>query len=407
MQGLVKFDKYGHQYSSAMQGLCLTMCIIWGGIYFLSHNLWNALFSLSTVQVSAMLLMIWTTSVFNFWAAEQRADYKYMKLVIVTIVIAILKPFVSVLFVLHTEDKVTARILGLAVVELFIYIWLFLAQMSRGKKFFSWKIWRYALLFNIPLIPHYLSGAVLNTADRIMIEKMVGVSEAGIYTLAYSVSLIMTVFNTSLLQTIEPWLYNKIKLHDVSNISNVAYPAFIAIASVNIILIACAPEIVAVFAPKEYYDAIWIIPPVAASSYFMFAYTFFATFEFYYEKTYLITLATTAGAVLKIFLNYIFIDMFGYYAAGYTTLLCFMVYATLHYSFMKMICRQYMGNIQIYNTKKLLLITSAFMACSLLFLYTYKSFIFRYSCIAILVVGLFMFRNKVFDVIRTFISIRQ
>lgn len=406
MQGLVKFDTCSQQYSSAMQGLCLTLCIIWSVIYFLSCDFWNSLFSLSTVQVSAMLLMIWTSSVFNFWAAEQRVDYKYVKLAIITIVIAILKPLVGVLLVLHARDKVTARILGLAAVELVVYIWLFLAQMSRGKKFFSWEIWKYALLFNIPLIPHYLSGAVLSAADRIMIEKMVGASEAGIYTLAYSVSLIMTVFNTSLLQTMQPWLYKKIKSHDIENIPHVAYPAFIAIAGVNVILIACAPEIVAIFAPQKYYDAIWIIPPVAVSSYFMFAYTFFATFEFYYEKTYLITLATTAGAVLKIILNYIFINIFGYYVAGYTTLLCFMVYTTLHYIFMKLICSQYMGDIQIYSTKRLLLITSVFIICGFLFLCTYKSLILRYSCVAILGVCLFTFRNKVFGAIRNLISIR-
>ena len=51
-----------------------------------------------------------------------------------------------------------------------------------------------AEMFNLPLVPHYLSGAILNTADRIMIEKMVGASAAGIYSLAYSVSLIMIGF---------------------------------------------------------------------------------------------------------------------------------------------------------------------------------------------------------------------
>lgn len=407
MQGLVKFETYGRKYSSAMQGLCLTMCIVWSVIYFFFDGFWNDFFSLSTVQVTAMLLTIWTSSVFNFWATEQRINYKYLKLIIITIVIAVFKPLVGIFLVLHAEDKVTARILGLAAVEFVVYIWLFLAQMWRGKQFFSWKIWKYALLFNIPLVPHYLSGAILNAADRIMIEKIVGVEEAGVYTLAYSVSLIMTIFNTSLLQTIEPWLYKKIKSHDVNDIARVAYPAFIAIASVNIMLIACAPEIIAIFAPKEYHDAIWIIPPVAVSSYFMFAYAFFAAFEFYYEKTYLITLATTVGAIFKIFLNYILIDMFGYYAAGYATLLCFMVYAALHYLFMKIICKKYMENAQVYSTRKLLLITFVFMFFSFLFLCTYKSVVVRYSCVLMFGIGLFIYRSKILDIIKNLRSVKQ
>ena len=50
------------------------------------------------------------------------------------------------------------------------------------------------------------------------------------------------------------------------------------------------------FAPESYIDAIWVIPPIAMSVYFMFAYDLFAKFEFYYEKTKLISFATVMGA---------------------------------------------------------------------------------------------------------------
>ena len=65
--------------------------------------------------------------------------------------------------------------------------------------------------FNLPLIPHYLSQTILNSADRIMIERITDAEQAGIYSLAYSVSLVMTLFNTALMQTLSPWIYEKIK----------------------------------------------------------------------------------------------------------------------------------------------------------------------------------------------------
>lgn len=407
IQGLVKFDDRRRQYSSAMQGLCLTLVCVWGVAYFLFRDFWNGLFSLTTVQMTAMLVMVWTSSVFNFWAVEQRVDYKYMRLVAVTLLTAAAQPTLGVFLVIHAEDKVTARILGLAVVELAVYTWLFFAQMLRGRQFFSPQIWKYAVLFNLPLIPHYLSGSILNTADRIMIEKMVGASEAGIYSLAYSASLVMTLFNTAMLKAIEPWLYQKIKIRDVSNISRAAYPAFIIIAGMNAALMACAPEVVALFAPAEYYDAIWIIPPVSMSSYFMFSYTFFAVFEFYYEKTHLLSLATLVGAVLKLALNYIFIDIFGYYAAGYTTLLCFMVYAAMHYIFMKKICRDYLDGTQAYSTKTLLIITSFFMAFGFAILFTYKTPVLRYSCIATLVLAVIIKRVYLIDTVKSLINMKK
>ena len=61
----------------------------------------------------------------------------YFKLVVLTLLISIAKTVVGIIFVIHAEDKVTARILGLALVELIGYSGLFVSQMVRGKKFFS------------------------------------------------------------------------------------------------------------------------------------------------------------------------------------------------------------------------------------------------------------------------------
>lgn len=75
---------------------------------------------------------------------------------------------------------------------------------------------------------------------------MVGDDVAGVYSLAYSISLLMTMFNTALLQTLEPWMYKKIKYKQTQDISRITYPALIIIAVVNLILIAFAPEVVSI-----------------------------------------------------------------------------------------------------------------------------------------------------------------
>lgn len=381
MQGLVKFGEEKNKYSSSLQGLCLTLVSIWTVIYLLFHDFWNGFFTLTTVQMLAMLIMIWTTAAFGFWSGEQRVEQRYRGLVAVTVIVSVAKPVIGIIFVLHAEDKVTARILGLALVEIIAYTGMFFKQMRQGKCFFSRRFWKYALMFNLPLIPHYLSMSVLSSADRIMISRMVGDAEAGIYNLAYSVSLIMTMFNTALLRTIEPWLYKKIKAKRLDRIAGIAYPTFIVIAAVNIILIAFAPEVVAIFAPRSYYDAIWVIPPVAMSVYFTYAYSFFATIEFYYEKTGYVAAASTIGALLNVVLNALFIPIFGYYAAGYTTLFCYILYALFHYLFSRKICKDYFDNKQAYDIGILLLITAVFMASGFLLLLTYRLVWVRYSLI--------------------------
>lgn len=406
-QGLIKYDNERPVFSSSLQGLTTILVLIWTLIYLLFQPFWNKLLGLTSIQMIAMLLMIWATAIFGFWANEQRVAYTYRTLVVVTIIVSLAKPIIGILLVLHAEDKVTARILGLLLVECLGYFWMYIYQMKRGKVFFSKKFWLYALGFNIPLIPHYLSQTVLNSADRIMIQRMVGESEAGIYSLAYSLSQIMVLFNTALSQTISPWMYQKIKDNKEKDIAPVAYITLVIISCVNLGLILLAPEAVRIFAPNSYYDAIWVIPPVAMSVYFLFCYDLFSKFAFYYEKTKFIMAASIAGAVLNIVLNYIFIKLFGYIAAGYTTLVCYLVYSLIHYYFMKKVCDQFCDGEYPYDTKVILTITLPFMALGFIFLSLYKMPMARYGIITLFIVVLIIFRKRVIENIKNIINLRN
>jgi len=407
VQGLVKFEDRKRQFASAMQGLELTLCACWTVIYLLFHNFWNRLLKLNTPLMLSMIAIIWTSAVFQFWAVEQRVELKYRNLVILTTIASIGRPLIGIILILCSENKVLAMVLGMVIADVAAYAWLFFVQMRRGGVFYSASTWKYALMFNLPLLPHYLSMSVLTGSDRIMISNMVGSSEAGIYNLAHGVSFIMTLFNTALMQTIEPWLYRKIKEKRISDISAVAYPTFMLIAAVNLFLIILAPEIVAIFAPPAYYEAIWVIPPLAMSVYFMFAYCFFAVFEFYYEKTQLVMIATTTSAVLNIILNYFFIQIFGYKAAGYTTLTCYIIYAGFHYLFMRKICNEFLEGVQPYKLKYLLGITGVFLLCGFMFLLTYSHPVIRYTILVVLIVAAIIMRKTIIGFVKKMLSLKK
>jgi O-antigen/teichoic acid export membrane protein len=406
-QGLIKFNKQRKIFSSSLEGLTFTLVCIWTVIYLIFHSFWNNLFSLTTVQMLAMLCMIWTSSVFNFWSTEQRVHYRYKKLVFITLLVSFAKPIVGIILVTHAEDKVTARILGLALVELVGYSWCFIYQMKRGKKFYSKQFWKYALGYNLPLVPHYLSQVVLNNSDRIMINSMVGDSAAGIYSLAYSLAMIMTMFNTALTQTLTPWMYQKIKDKDIKALAPIAYLSLAIVAAVNLLLIMLAPEAVRIFAPKEYYEAIYCIPPVAMGVLFLYSYDLFAKFAFYYEKTKLIMGASIVGAVLNIILNYFGIKWFGYVAAAYTTLICYILYCVFHYIVMTRICNDYLDGVKPYNTKFLILFSLIFLASGFAMLFTYDYPIIRYSIIAVAVIVMIVKRNKIKESFSKILALRK
>ncbi len=407
VQGLVKNDHDKARYTSSLQGLCTVLCTAWLIIYLVAHEFFNKLLGLTTVQMLAMLIMIWSTGVFRFWTAEQKNEYKYRTLVIITIIVSILKPLVGVILVVNSEDKVTARILGLALVELAGYSWLFVLHMYKGKQFFSKKYWKHALAFNIPLIPHYLSQTVLNSSDRIMIKKLTGPSEAGIYTVAYSIASIMVIFNQALISTIQPWMYQKIKANRYKDIASVVYAVLAAIAVIDLALIALAPEVIAVFAPASYKKAIWVIPSVTMGVFFLFAYHMFATVSFYFEKTKFVMVASSVAAILNIILNYIFIPRFGFLAAGYTTLVCYLVYTSCHYFLMAKVCDKELNGDRVYDMRIISLIFISFMVTGFVMMATYNYTIIRYSLILLGLVAMFIKRKTIIGFIARLMSLKK
>lgn len=398
--GIVKFREEEAVFTSSLQGLNLVLCAAWTVVYLLFRDFWNSLLSLTTVQVLAILVMVWATAAFRFWMTTQRNRFKYRALVVVTLIVSVLKPLVGILLVLHSEDKVTARLLGLTLVEVAAYTGFFVVQLKRGKVFFSGKYWKYAVLFNLPLLPHYLSGTILSSSDRIMIERMVGASAAGLYTLAYSVSLIMKMVNDSLNKTMSPYLYQKIREKDYGNMPKMVYPSLLVIAAANLVLIAFAPEIIRIFAPPKYMEAIYVIPPVAMSVYVQFLYLCFAPFEFYFEKRMWTTAGTALSAALNIILNLIFIRLCGYQAAGYTTLACYSVNSLMHYYFMRKVCREHLDDLKPYSVRILLGITLGFFAVGFLYIPTYSRPVIRYALTAVLFLLFMVFRKKIMPVFR-------
>ncbi len=394
-QAIVKFSSHKDKYSSGMQGLTLTIVVFWLIIYIAFRSFWQAVFELNTSQMLAMFVIMWANAVFGFWSAYQRVEYKYRALLIVTLFEAILQPLLSVALIKLSPDKLNGLVWAIAIATFISYSYLFVIQINKGRVFFDKNIWGYTLKLAIPLIPHYLSSVLLNSSDRIMIQKLVGEEAAGIYNLAYTVSICGTMINQAMLQTLQPWMFQKIKNKQFNEIKKLAYPALIAIAGVNLLIILFTPEIIKLFGPESYYEAIWVMPPITLSVFFMFMHNLFISFEFYYEKPFYVSAATIAGAIINIVLNYIFIQIFGYYAAGYTTLFCYVVFAIAHYCFMRKICREEIDDIRVYKLRILLIITIIFVALGFVIMVTYNYSYIRYSLVIIIILICFIMRKAI------------
>lgn len=406
LRGLIKYEDDQEEFTASLQSLYLVNCLLVFSVYLLFSPFFNRLFELPTAYVCLIFGDGLFQTAFHFWSARQRVKYRYRALVALTLLNAVLRPTLGVLAVLHCDDKVTARVVTMTLADAAVFGVLFVRMFAHRGRVFSTRYWRYALAYNLPLIPHYLSQIVLNSSDRIMISRMVDSGKAGVYSLAYSAAAILTIVNQSVLNSFNPWMYQSIRDGQYRKIGRVSCLLLLLIAGLNLGLMVCAPEIIAILAPPSYYEAVWVIPPVAMSVYFMFLYSLFANFEFYYEKTQYMMAASVLGAALNIVLNLIFIRRYGFLAAGYTTLACYICYCAAHWALMRHILKKELPGETVYDMRLLLAVSALFVLLGGASLLLYTRPLIRYAVIAALLPAVWLARKRLLGVWKLLASMK-
>lgn len=397
---IYKDDIAGYTASSLFQTAILTC--FFGIIYLLKVNFWTNFFGLSPFLMLMMFIELLTSPAYEFWASQARFEYKYQKVVAISFISSVMSIVLGVVAVVYTTRKVEARVVSDVFAKALVALPLLLLILWKGKKFFVKEYWKFNFNFNIPLIPHYLSNYALNQSDRVMIGKIIGNAEAAQYSVAYTISMMMTLVTTALNNAMTPYIYQSIDGGHEDDIKETLTSIFFLVAVLCIITMAFAPEIVLVFAGKNYMPAVYIIPPVAASVFFIFLYSMFSTIEYFYQKTVQIAIATVIAAVLNVGLNYIFINLYGYYAAGYVTLLSYIVLAFMHFIFYKIIVKDKFGkNKQLYDHRAILLCSVIVLIAMVIMIFTYKSVMIRYSLILVLIFISVWKRKQVMEILNS------
>lgn len=399
--GMIKFEGNQYKYMACSQGISMVATVVCFFIYIMFHDFWNDIFHLPTALMIIMFVQIFFTPPLQYWSGKQRFDYKYKMLILVTLAMSILGPIISIIAIKSSQYKVFAKIFSGVLVEGIVGIIFFIYIFYKGKNFYIKDYWSFILRFAIPLIPHYLAGTVLASSDRIIIDKLCGSSFTGIYSIGYTISLGLTIINTSINNSFIPWTFKKMKNKEYDQISPKSNAILIIIGLISITLITLTPELVKIIAPIEYYDAIWVIPPVAMSVLFMFMYNLFGNIEFYFEANKFITVASIIVAILNIMLNYLFIPVFGYIAAAYTTLISYILFSGFHYLFMRKLVKSKIGEIKIYNIKFIFMLVIIFMAFSAIIMCLYNYPIVRFLFILFLLLTAILKRDTILNIFKS------
>lgn len=396
---MIKYENRRDEYITAIQGICLLLTGIFFLLYFPFRNLWNRLFELPTLLVCLMVIEILFTNATNMWMGKNRFEFKYKKVVMLSFAMSSISPTLSYVLVINSVEKGYARIIGSALVNISIGFVIFVISTKRGRKLYDKEFWKYALEFNIPLIVYYLAQVIFNQSDRIMISHMTGTDNAAMYGVAYNLAMVLTFVLNAINGSYVPWVYAKIKNGDGEENKPVSIVLVLLISLMILCVIWYAPEIIIIMAGKQYAAAIYVVAPVSMSLLLLFYSQLFINVEFYYEENKMLVYASIGAAVLNIVLNYILIPVFGFVAAGYTTLVSYIVFALSNYYAMQMVLKNRNLPDNLYDYRKLLLLFLTFVFVGFLGVALYSWFILRMIITIFILVLIILNKNKFLDTI--------
>ena len=398
--GLIRYEDNKDGYTSSIMGLISVLTLIAAGVYFLLHKWIDRATGLSSFIMLLMFIQLMFNPPLMLWTNRERFDFRYRKPVAVTVVSTVLNLVVTVVAVLCTSHKAEARIIGTVFVQTLFGLIFALVLFAKGRTFYRKEYWSFALRFNLPLVFYYISQIVLNQSDRIMINYYQGSGKAAVYSVAYSAATLMLLVLSSVNGSFNPWMYKKLKAGRYRQVGRTASILCLLVGGATFAVSALAPDLVRILATEEYMEAIWIIAPVSASVFFIFLYMVFANVEMYYGENSGISVISIACSVLNIVLNMIFIPMYGYFAAGWTTLVSYMVLTLLHFILMKRACRRRKIPERVFQEKTLLLICIGVVILAFAAMGLYRMQYYRYAALALMLVMLFACWKKLAPVFR-------
>ena len=325
---------------------------------------------------------------------EKQINHEYKTVVVISFLSSFLSIITSIILILILKNHLYGRIIGhfipLIIISLVVYIWIIKDGVKITKKYS-----KYAIKVSLPLIVHLLAGYLLSSSDKIMITKMVSPEANALYSVAYNVSLLVSLLWTSLNNAWSPWAYKQMDEKRYGKLRKYSKPYFIGFLIIVYIAMIITPELLLFMGGRSYMEAKYVMPPVMVGYIFQFVYSLYVNIEFYYKKQKNIAIGTALACITNILLNYIFIPKYGYIAAAYTTLVGYIILYAVHCIFVKKL-----GVIGWYDNKFFLklLFASLVYICVCNFLYTAS--MLRYFVIGACVLSLlifYIFRKKVLD----------
>ncbi|NLJ70253.1 MAG: oligosaccharide flippase family protein [Clostridiaceae bacterium] len=236
-----------------------------------------------------------------------------------------------VIFNLSTYSLIISTFLS-HLVQLILYIVILKESPSRNK--IDNKLRKAMLKFAIPLVPTVVSAWALSMSDRFIIKMYLGEEAVGIYGIAARFAAVLAIISGSVHTAYSAFAFNKKDDADAKiQFKRVLNGFFFILLVICFTVSLFGKQIIILMTNKAYYSAFYILPGVLFGQLSYAVNTITGYGISFAKKTVYSLIATTAGALTSIVLNFLLIPRFGLVASGHVNFISYLIMCILAYYF--------------------------------------------------------------------------
>lgn len=318
-------DSIGNIFNLLILTTFIAFCIIYIFSEFIYTKI-NLPITWMYVAVIVALMQVLTGINLTIWRSEQRAK----PFALYEISITMLNVIISILLVVILLYGWEGRVIGTSSAAIIFGMLSIYIIYKRDYLNFNFNIYHLKdiLKFGIPLIPHNLALWMRSGIDIFLITTILGLSQTGVYTVAFQLSSIISMLVFSFHNAYSPHVYQK--LRNITYLEKLKIVRFTYLYFVCIILLVFLLNLIfeitlPYLVSDSFYGADEFIFNISLSFAFQGMYLMVGLFIFYVKKTHLLSYVTISTSILHVILSYILINVYGAIGATYASLTSFFV----------------------------------------------------------------------------------
>lgn len=282
------------------------------------------------LQLPASLLPLLLLYSFFFFASnaylsalaqeKKQRSYFFLSLFLMLSTIAL-----SVLLVVTMPDKLMARLYGQALPSIIVAVWLYVRMLARGKSFFSWGNWRFALAISLPLIFQTAFYLLPPQSNRLMLTASGYIGIAGIYSLAYTFGALLDDIFSSFNMAWLPTYYEHLNVQRYREAGEQSRQYVITFTLLTAGFLLVSPEIFRLLVDPAFWAGVPMMAMTAVAVYFRFLSSFPLNQAIYAKKTGWTAPISVVALLINIGCNLLLIPRLGGVGAAFSTVLAYIV----------------------------------------------------------------------------------